>query len=150
LDFFIKTGVYRDSYDRYLVRIEEIRQSLYIIYQCIRQLTHGNVKVDNKKTLVVTRQTAKLSIHSTIIHFKIFSQGYKVLSNIVYKAIEAPKREFRIFLITNISNRPYRCKIRAPRFFHLQAISFISKHYLIADLVVIIRTLDIVFREVDR
>ena len=150
LDFSIKVRFYGDSFDRYLIRIEEIRQSLYIIYQSIEYLSAGDIKIDDKKLSIATRKATKSSIQATIIHFKLFSQRYTVSNDIIYKAIEAPKREFRVFLITNNSNRPYRCKIRAPRFFHLQAVTLLAKNYLIADLVVIIRTLDIVFREVDR
>jgi NADH dehydrogenase (ubiquinone) Fe-S protein 2 len=150
LDFFIKVGLYRDSFDRYLVRIEEIRQSLFIIYQAIEKLSWTDFKVDNKKSLTAFRKSTKISIETTIIHFKTHSQRSVILNNIVYTAAEAPKGEFRVFLITNGSNRPYRCKIRAPRFFHLQAVIVMAKNFLIADLVVIIRTLDIVFGEVDR
>jgi NADH:ubiquinone oxidoreductase subunit D len=120
---------------------------LFIIYQIISYLPTGFIKT-NKISL--NRSLIKHSIQSTISHFKFFSNRFLIKNNLVYKSVEAPKREFGVFLVSNSTNRPYRCKVRAPRFFHLQAVSIISKNFLIADLVVIIRTLDIVFGEVDR
>jgi NADH:ubiquinone oxidoreductase subunit D len=150
LDFKIPVGLFSDCYDRYLLRVEEIRQSLNIIYQCLNKIPFGNVKIENIQLNNLPRQLIKISIESLIIHFKFFTENYQILDNEIYVSTEAPKGEFGIYLITNNQNKPYRCKIRAPGFFHLQGLNFISQNHLIADIVTIIGTQDIVFGEVDR
>ena len=150
LDFQIPIGIYGDCYDRYLLRIEEIRQSLNIIRQCIQDIPIGAIKVDNKKVSNVSRTDLKISIESLIHHFKFFTENYIVENSEYYISSEAPKGEFGIYLVANNTNKPYRCKIRAPGFFHLQGLDLIAKGHLIADVVTIIGTQDIVFGEVDR
>lgn len=150
LNFEIPLTINGDCYDRYLIRIEEMRQSLKIMYQCINNIPKGPVKTINSKMRIPQRIMAKNSMETLINHFKIFSQGFLVPSGESYTAIEAPKGEFGIFLITNNTNKPYRCKVKSPGFLHLQGLDFMSKNHLIADVVTIIGTQDIVFGEVDR
>lgn len=150
LDFDIPIGTNGDCYDRYCIRIEEMRQSLRIMMQCINQLPKGNIKIDNKKISPPSRFDLKNSMESLIHHFKLFSEGFKVPAGEAYAAIEHPKGEFGVCLISDNSNKPYRCKIKAPGFVHLQAIDFLSKGHQLADIVSIIGTLDIVFGEIDR
>ena len=150
LDFDIPIGTNGDCYDRYCIRIEEMRQSLRIMMQCINQLPKGNIKIDNKKISPPSRSDLKNSMESLIHHFKLFSEGFKVPAGEAYAAIEHPKGEFGVCLISDNSNKPYRCKIKAPGFVHLQAIDFLSKGHQLADIVSIIGTLDIVFGEIDR
>lgn len=150
LNFKIPVGYYGDCYDRYILRIEEIRQSLNIINQCINNIPFGNIKIDNSKLVNLPRINIKLSIDNLIHHFKFFTENYSINNNEVYIATEAPKGEFGIYLVANITNKPYRCKIRAPGFFHLQGLNIISQKHLIADIVTIIGTQDIVFGEIDR
>jgi NADH-quinone oxidoreductase subunit D len=150
LDFDIPVGTKGDCYDRYCIRIEEMRQSLRIMMQCINQLPKGNIKIDNKKISPPSRFDLKNSMESLIHHFKLFSEGFKVPIGEAYAAIEHPKGEFGVCLISDNSNKPYRCKIKAPGFVHLQAIDFLSKGHQLADIVSIIGTLDIVFGEIDR
>ena len=139
-----------DCYDRYLIRIEEMRQSLNIIFQCINLMPSGLVKLGNNKLTTPGRQQMKGFMESLINHFKLFTSGFTIKSNEAYVSIEAPKGEFGVYLVSNGSNKPYRCKIRAPGFAHLQALDFMAKGHLIADVVAIIGTQDIVFGEVDR
>ena len=150
LNFTIPITTHGDCYDRYLIRIEEMRQSLAIIYQCINLLPHGPVRAVNSKISIPGRTITKNSMETLINHFKLFSEGLQVPIGEVYTAIEAPKGEFGIFLVTNGSQKPYRCKIKAPGFLHLQGLDFMSKNHLLADVVTIIGTQDIVFGEVDR
>jgi NADH:ubiquinone oxidoreductase subunit D len=150
LHFKIPVGKYSDCYDRYILRIEEIRQSVSLIIQCIKDLPIGLIKVDNKKLSNIFRDDIKHSIENLISHFKFFSENYIINTNEIYIATEAPKGEFGIYLISNNTNKPYRCKIRAPGFLHLQGLNEITLNHLIADLVTIIGTQDIVFGEVDR
>ena len=150
LDFFIPIGSNGDCYDRYLIRILEMRQSLKIIEQCIYFLPKGIIKTNNNKLISPTRNEIKQSMESLIHHFKVYTQGVVVPTNEAYVGTEAPKGEFGIFLVSNNTNKPYRCKIRAPGFSHLQALNYMSKNSLIADVVTIIGTQDIVFGEVDR
>ncbi len=150
LDFSIPVGINGDCYDRFLVRIEEMRQSLLIIYQCLNNIPKGLVKVDDFKYVSVERGLLKYNMESLIHHFKYFSEGFNVPQGMVYVGVEAPKGEFGTFLVSDGSNRPYRCRLRAPGFFHLQGLDFMSKGHLIADVVTIIGTQDIVFGEVDR
>lgn len=148
--FSIPVGYNGDCYDRYLIRIEEMRQSLSIIMQCLNQIPTGFVKVDDRKISPPSRAMMKHSMESLIHHFKLYSEGYNVPKGESYAVVEAPKGEFGVFVMSNGTNKPYRCRIRAPGFFHLQALDFMSKGHLLADVVTIIGTQDIVFGEVDR
>ena len=150
LEFSIPVGMNGDCYDRYLIRIEEMRQSLHIIYQCLNNMPNGFVKVDDRKISPPARALMKYSMESLIHHFKLYSEGYSVPAGEVYATVEAPKGEFGVFLVSNGTNRPYRCRIKAPGFLHLQGLDFMSKGHMIADVVTIIGTQDIVFGEVDR
>jgi NADH dehydrogenase I D subunit len=150
LNFDIPLTTNGDCYDRYLIRIEEMRQSLSIILQCINLLPPGSIKTINSKISIPARTITKSSMETLINHFKLFSEGLHVPAGEVYTAIEAPKGEFGIFLIANGTQRPYRCKIKAPGFLHLQGLDFMAKNHLLADIVTIIGTQDIVFGEVDR
>ena len=150
MDFNVPVGTNGDSYDRYLVRIVEMRESLKIIEQCLEQIPTGIIKSSDKKFTPPSRKQLKQSMESLIHHFKLYTQGFVVPYSETYTASEAPKGEFGVYLISNNTNRPYRCKIKAPGFAHLQALNFMSKGHLIADVVTIIGTQDIVFGEVDR
>ena len=150
IDFDVPVGTNGDCFDRYLIRIEEMRQSLRIISQCINTIPEGPVKSSDAKIVTPSRSQVKNSMESLIHHFKLHTAGFSVPSGETYSATEAPKGEFGVFLISNGSNKPYRCKIKAPGFNHLQALDFMSKGHLVADVVTIIGTQDIVFGEVDR
>ena len=150
LKFNVPVGSNGDCYDRYLIRIFEMKESLKIIEQCLNKIPLGMVKTEDNKLTPPSRKNMKQSMESLIHHFKIYTQGFVVPFNEVYAASEAPKGEFGVYLISNNTNRPYRCKIKAPGFAHLQALDFMSKGHLIADVVTIIGTQDIVFGEVDR
>ena len=152
IDFKIPVGVNGDCYDRYLVRIEEMRQSNHIIQQCIQWLEEnpGPIMIDNNKLAPPKRSAMTHAMESLIYHFKLFTEGYSVPEGNVYSAIEHPKGEFGVFLMSDGANKPYRLKIRAPSFSHLAAISEMSKGHMLADVVSIIGTLDVVFGEIDR
>jgi len=152
LEFDIPIGKNGDCYDRYLVRIEEMRQSNRIIKQCIDWLraNPGPVITDNHKIAPPSRVEMKSSMEELIHHFKLFTEGIHVPAGEAYAVVEAPKGEFGIYLVSDGANKPYRIKIRAPSFVHLAAMDEISKGHMIADAVAIIGTLDIVFGEVDR
>ena len=150
VEFDVPVGKNGDCYDRYLIRVEEMRQSLRIIVQCINQMPNGVVKSDDKKLTPPSRSHMKQSMESLIHHFKLYTEGFNVPAGETYTAIEAPKGEFGVFLVSDGTHKPYRCKIRAPGFAHLQALDFMSKHHMLADVVTIIGTQDIVFGEVDR
>jgi len=150
LNFFIPVGIHGDCYDRYLIRIEEMRQSVNIINQALNKIDYGCIKSINHKCSSPSRLELKLSMETLIHHFKFYSENFILPSDETYTATEAPKGEFGIYLITNNSNNPYRCKIKAPGFGHLQALDIMCKHHLIADVVTIIGTQDIVFGEIDR
>lgn len=150
MDFSVPVGKYGDCFDRYLIRVEEMRQSIFIIEQCLNKMPEGFIKVDDKKISVPSRAMLKFSMESLIHHFKLYSEGYKVLEGESYQAVEAPKGEFGVYLKSDGSNKPYRCRIKAPGFLHLQGMDFMSKGHLIADVVTILGTQDIVFGEVDR
>jgi NADH dehydrogenase (ubiquinone) Fe-S protein 2 len=150
MDFDIPVGTNGDCYDRYLIRIEEMRQSLRIIMQVLNMIPTGPVKTDDKKITVPSRVNMKQSMESLIHHFKLYTEGYSVPTGETYTATEAPKGEFGVYLVSNGSSRPYRCKLRAPGFSHLSALDFMSKGHMVADVVTIIGTQDIVFGEVDR
>ncbi len=150
MDFDIPIGKNGDCYDRYLVRIEEMRQSLHIMRQCLEQMPGGPVKTLDRKIAPPPRAEMKRSMEALIHHFKLYTEGYHVPAGETYTAVEAPKGEFGVYVIADGSNRPYRCKIRAPGFAHLQGLDFMSRGHMLADVVTIIGTLDIVFGEVDR
>lgn len=132
------------------VVIEEMRQSLRIIDQCLNQMPAGEIKTDDAKITTPSRAEMKDSMEALIHHFKLFTQGYQVPPGSTYTAIEAPKGEFGVYLVSDGSSRPYRCKIKAPGFAHLAALNKVGKNHMLADIVAIIGTLDVVFGEIDR
>lgn len=148
--FDICVGSHGDCYDRYLIRIQEMRQSLRIMNFCIQNMPTGLIKTDDKKVTPPSRLEIKNSMESLIHHFKYFTQGFDIPKGTVYVAVEAPKGEFGILLNSNGTNKPYRCHMKAPGFVHLQGLPFMAKGHLIADVVTIIGTQDIVFGEIDR
>lgn len=150
LEFDIPVGTNGDCYDRYLIRIEEMRQSIRIISQILNKIPQGPIKLDDKKITNPNRIQIKNSMESLIHHFKYYSENISVNSGETYTVIEAPKGEYGVYLISDGTNKPYRCKIKSPGFFHLQALDFLSKNHMIADVVTIIGTLDVVFGEIDR
>ena len=150
MDFDIPVGKYGDCYDRYLVRIAELRESAKIIKQCMDQMPDGAVKSDDFKISPPPRSEMKRSMEALIHHFKLYTEGYHVPAGETYTAVEAPKGEFAVYLIADGTNKPYRCKIRAPGFAHLQALELLSKGHMLADVVANLGSLDIVFGEVDR
>ena len=150
MDFEIPVGRRGDCYDRYLVRMQEMRESLKIIDQCLKQMPEGPIKVDDHKITPPTRGEMKRSMEALIHHFKLYTEGYHVPEGATYTAVEAPKGEFGVYLVSDGTNRPYRCKIRAPGFAHLQAMEVLSKGHMLADAVAVIGSLDIVFGEIDR
>ena len=152
MDFAIPVGVNGDCYDRYLVRIEEMRQSNHIIKQCVDWLRNnpGPVIVDDHKIAPPAREEMKEDMEGLIHHFKLFTEGYCVPEGEVYAAVEHPKGEFGVYLISDGANKPYRVKVRAPGFAHLSAMDEMAKGHMLADVVAIIGTQDIVFGEIDR
>ena len=149
-DFDIPTGTTGDCYARYLVRMEEMHQSIKIMKQAMENMPDGPVKVDDRKIAPPPRAEMKDSMEAMIHHFKLYTEGYHVPEGETYQAVEAPKGEFGVYLVSDGSNRPYRCRIRAPGFAHLQGLNFMSKGHMLADAVSIIGSLDIVFGEIDR
>lgn len=149
-DFDIPVGTNGDCYDRYLIRMAEMRESLKIMKQCRDKMPAGSVKSEDHKITFPSRKEMKQSMEALIHHFKLASEGYSVPAGEVYVATEAPKGEFGVYLVSDGTHRPYRCKIKAPGFAHLAATDEIVKGHLIADLTTIVGTLDIVFGEVDR
>jgi len=150
MDFQVPVGSRGDCYDRYLIRVEEMRQSLRIILQCLQEMPQGEVKTDDRKITPPSRTHMKTSMESLIHHFKLYTEGFTVPAGETYTAVEAPKGEFGVYLVSDGTNKPYHCKIRAPGFAHLQGIDFMAKNHMLADVVTIIGTQDIVFGEVDR
>jgi NADH dehydrogenase (ubiquinone) Fe-S protein 2 len=150
LDFSIPVGNSGDCYDRYLIRVEEMRQSLKIIQDCISLIESGPVKTENYKVSPPSRTLMKNSMEAVIHHFKFYTEGIVLPFGETYTATEAPKGEFGVYLISNNTERPYRCKIKAPGFGHLQVLHDMAKGHMIADVVTIIGTQDIVFGEIDR
>ena len=149
-DFKIPIGKNGDCYDRYLCRIEEMRESNKIIKDCIKKMPTGPVKSIDGKITPPKREDLKNSMEALIHHFKLFSEGFRVPKDEVYVAVEAPKGEFGVYLISDGSNKPYKCKIRAPGFSHLQAMDYLLKGHMLADVPAVLGSLDIVFGEVDR
>jgi len=150
LDFDILAGANGDCYDRYLIRIFEMKQSIRIIEQCLDNIPFGPIKTSDNKITPPSRFDIKQSMESLIHHFKFYTSGINIPANETYTGTEAPKGEFGVYLVSNNSNKPYRCKIKAPGFAHLQGLDMMSRGHLIADVVTIIGTQDIVFGEVDR
>ncbi|MEM7168888.1 MAG: NADH-quinone oxidoreductase subunit D [Pseudomonadota bacterium] len=149
-DFDIPVGKNGDCFDRYLCRVEEMRQSLRIMVQCCENMPDGPVHVMDHKVAPPKRGEMKHSMEALIHHFKLYTEGYHVPEGATYGAVEAPKGEFAVYLVSDGSNRPYRCKIRAPGFAHLSAMDFMCKGHMLADSVAILGSMDIVFGEVDR
>jgi NADH-quinone oxidoreductase subunit D len=150
LEFEIPVGQNGDCYDRYMIRIAEMYESIKIINQCIAKMPQGPIKTLDPKISPPSRHNMKNSMESMIAHFKLYTEGYNVPKGESYAAVEAPKGEFGVYLYSDGSNKPYRCRIKAPGFAHLQALDFMAKKHLMADVVTIISTLDIVFGEIDR
>jgi NADH-quinone oxidoreductase subunit D len=154
LDFDIPIGRHGDCYDRYLIRMEEMRQSMRIMKQCLEKLrsqsAQGPVCIRDFKIVPPPRAMMKRSMEAIIEHFKLYTEGFRVPKGEVYAAVEAPKGEFGVYLVSDGSNRPYKCKIRAPSYPHLQAMDFLSSGHMLADVSAIIGSLDIVFGEIDR
>ncbi|MGE5442504.1 MAG: NADH-quinone oxidoreductase subunit D [Bacteroidota bacterium] len=150
VDFDVPTGKHGDCYDRYLVRIYELRESLKIVRQCLQDMPPGPVKVDDRKISPPPRSEMKHSMEALIHHFKLYTEGYHVPEGETYTVVEAPKGEFGVYLVADGTNRPYRCKIRAPGFAHLQAMDFLCRGHMLADVVAVLGSLDIVFGEIDR
>ena len=150
MDFDVPVGSNGDCYDRYLIRVNEMRQSIKIINQCLNNMPAGAVKVDNNKISTPSKLHMKQSMESLIHHFKLYTEGFFIAPGETYASIEAPKGEFGVYLVSNGTNKPYRCKVRAPGVFHLQGLDFMSRGHMLADVVTIIGTQDIVFGEVDR
>ncbi len=150
MDFDVPVGKTGDCYARYLVRVEEMRQSNKIIRQCLKEMPRGLVMVDDHKIAPPKRPDMKFSMEALIHHFKLYTEGYHVPAGETYTAVEAPKGEFAVYLVSDGTNRPYRCKIRAPGFAHLQGTDFMCKGHMLADAVAIIGSMDVVFGEIDR
>jgi NADH-quinone oxidoreductase subunit D len=154
MDFDVPIGKNGDCYDRYLIRMEEMRQSVRIMKQCIAKLRapdgQGPVATEDNKIFPPRRSEMKRSMEALIHHFKLYTEGFHVPAGEIYAAVEAPKGEFGVYLVSDGSNKPYKCKIRAPGFAHLQAMDFICRGHLLADVSAILGSLDIVFGEVDR
>ena len=150
LDFKIPIGTNGDCFERFLVRVEEMRQSISIIKQCLKKLPVGPSISEDPRIVPPKRNQMKSSMESLINHFKLFTEGFHVPKGETYTCVEAPKGEFGVYLISDGTNKPYRCKIRAPGFAFLQATEFLSKGHMLSDLVAIIGSLDIVFGEIDR
>jgi NADH-quinone oxidoreductase subunit D len=150
MKFDIPIGKTGDCYDRYLVRMEEMRQSLRIVKQCCEEMPGGPCTSDDRKITPPKRADMKRSMEALIHHFKLYTEGFHVPPGETYTAVEAPKGEFGVYLVSDGSNKPYRCKIRAPGFTHLAAIDYCSRGYMLADSVAILGSMDIVFGEIDR
>jgi NADH-quinone oxidoreductase subunit D len=154
LDFDIPIGKNGDCYDRYCIRMFEMRQSVRIMKQCCERLMaadgQGPVSAPNSKVVPPKRAEMKRSMEALIHHFKLYTEGFHVPEGEVYACVEAPKGEFGVYLVADGSNKPYRCKIRAPGYAHLQAMDFMCKGHMLADVSAVLGSLDIVFGEIDR
>ena len=150
LEFKIPIGKNGDCYDRYLCRIEEMKESVKIINQCLASIPKGPIKSMDGKISPPPKKELKESMEALIHHFKLFTEGYRVDKDEIYTAVEAPKGEFGVYLISDGSNKPYKCKIRAPGFSHLQAMDYLIKGHMLADVPAVLGSMDIVFGEVDR
>ena len=149
-EFKIPVGKNGDCYDRYLCRIEEMRESINIMVQALNKLPKGPIMTLDTKVGPPKRREMKMSMEALINHFKLYTEGYHVPKGEVYSAVEAPKGEFGVYLIADGSNKPYRCKIKAPGFTHLQAMNYMIKGHMLADVPAVLGSMDIVFGEVDR
>lgn len=150
LEFDIPVGKNGDCYDRYLVRVEEMHQSVSLIKQVLSKMPKGPIKTLDRKISPPPRAEMKRSMEALIHHFKLYTEGYHVPAGETYAAVEAPKGEFGVFLVADGGNKPYRCRIKAPGFAHLQGLDFLTKGHMLADVVAVIGSLDIVFGEIDR
>ncbi|WP_322963470.1 NADH-quinone oxidoreductase subunit D [Sphingomonas fuzhouensis] len=150
VDFDVPVGTSGDCYDRFMVRVEEVRQSARIMKQCLAQMPEGPVLASDRKVTPPKRGEMKRSMEALIHHFKLYTEGYHVPAGEVYVATESPKGEFGVYLVSDGSNKPYRCKIRPTAFSHLQAMEFMSKGHMLADTTAILGAMDIVFGECDR
>jgi NADH-quinone oxidoreductase subunit D len=150
MDFDIPVGVNGDCYDRYLCRMMEMRESLKIIRQSINEMPSGPVRCTDRKISPPLRRDMKTSMESLIHNFKLMTEGVNVPAGETYTAVEAPKGEFAVFLVSDGTNKPYRCKIRAPGFAHLQAMDMMCSGHMLADAVAVIGSIDVVFGEIDR
>jgi NADH-quinone oxidoreductase subunit D len=154
MEFDIPVGRHGDNYDRQVIRMEEMRQSVRIMKQCVNKLMSadgkGPVVSQDHKMSPPTRGEMKRSMEALIHHFKLYTEGFKIPAGEVYAAVEAPKGEFGVYVVSDGTNKPYRCKIRAPGFAHLQAMDFLCRKHLLADVSAILGSIDIVFGEVDR
>ena len=150
IEFKVPVGKNGDCYDRYLCRIEEMRESVKIIKECFLKIPKGPIKSNDGKITPPPKKDLKDSMEALIHHFKLFTEGYRVDEDEIYTAVEAPKGEFGVYLISDGSNRPYKCKIRAPGFSHLQAMDYLIKGHMLADVPAVLGSLDIVFGEIDR
>lgn len=150
LDFDIPIGKNGDSYDRYLIRVAEMRESIKLIKQCLEKMPKGAIMTSDKKVAPPKRSEMKHSMESLINHFKLFTEGYHVPKGEAYGCVEAPKGEFGVYIISEGGNKPHRCRLRAPGFAHLQGLEFMVKGHMLADVVTVISTQDIVFGEIDR
>lgn len=149
-NFKIPVGKNGDCYDRYLCRIEEMRESTNIMKQCLNNIPKGPIKTVDGKISPPPKSEIKQSMEALIHHFKLFTEGYRVDAGEIYSAVEAPKGEFGVYLISDGSNKPYKCKIRAPGFSHLQAMDYLIKGHMLADVPAVLGSLDVVFGEIDR
>src|SRR5918994_1932419 len=154
LDFDIPVGKNGDCYDRYHIRMEEMRQSVRIMKQCLEKLRspegQGAINIDNNKIVPPKRAEMKRSMEALIHHFKLYTEGFHVPAGEVYAPVEAPKGEFGVYLVSDGTNKPYKCKIRSPGFAHLQAMDFLCRGHMLADVSAVLGSIDIVFGEVDR
>ena len=150
MDFDIPIGTTGDCYARYLVRVEEMRQSLRIMRQAIETMPDGPVLAENNKVTPPRRADMKHSMEALIHHFKLYTEGFHVPEGESYTAVEAPKGEFGVYLVSDGTNKPYRARLRAPGFFFMAAVDYLSRGHMLADSVAIIGSLDIVFGEIDR
>lgn len=150
MDFAVPVAGHGDCFDRYLVRMHEMRESLRIVYQCLNEMPEGPYKSIDGKVAPPSRQSMKQSMEALIHHFKLYTEGFHVPAGETYKGVEAPKGEFGVYLVSRGGNRPYRCKMRSPGFAHLQITDFLCRRLMLADVVTVIGTLDVVFGEIDR
>jgi NADH-quinone oxidoreductase subunit D len=150
MEFDIPVGTRSDCYDRFMVRVEEVRQSARIMRQCLKEMPGGPVGTDDRKVFPPPRAEMKTSMEALIHHFKLYTEGYHVPAGEVYVATESPKGEFGVYLVADGTNKPYRCKIRPTAFSHLQAMDFMMKGHMLADTTAVLSAIDVVFGECDR
>jgi NADH-quinone oxidoreductase subunit D len=150
MDFKIPVGINGDCYDRYLLRMEEMRESIKIVLQCVREMPEGLVRSEDMKITPPSRERMKKEMEGLIEHYKLYSEGYEVPRGEIYAATESPKGEFGVYIVSEGGSEAYRCRIRSPSFIHLAGLGMLIKGHMIADVVTIIGSLDIVFGDVDR